>query len=46
MTVTSNEWGYICYGVCTCDETHYAGEECPYDSVTECPVFKYPGEEK
>ena len=37
--------GYVCYGVCTCDEMSCAGEDCIHEKdITKCPVHKEPKE--
>jgi hypothetical protein len=38
MSVSSDECGFVCYGVCTCDESDYGGKNCPYKSINACPV--------
>lgn len=43
MTVDADNCGYICYSFCTCDESDYAGEICPFKNIDDCPVHTEDG---
>jgi len=38
VTVDSEDYGYLLYSYCTCEESPHASERCPYEFVDECLV--------